>query len=314
MPETATAVLDLIKPEIGGSKQSWGNRTNENWDKLEAFVKAHHELLSSSIQNGGQTASFSDYNAAGDPITPARNLNDESFRVMKAPLYYVDTLLDDPFHDIPRDRPGAVVYQKWVKALLDECIPVGTIFAYTGPVASIPKGWQLCDGSSYVDPANQARNTPNLFRRNLIGGYSYGVGGTTPFAQGDFGGEVNHIHGFTTDKTALTQGHLPHVRLRFTDNAGHYTSSAVTYVGDTAQADKGIQLISTLRYNDWQLEFLDGRISAPSADEQGHYHTGKTYSQSTTAGVAVELFPLYYVVAYIMKVKRLQDMLDKDYL
>ena len=38
MPDTTTAVLALIKPEVGASRDSWGSKTNLNWDTLDQFV------------------------------------------------------------------------------------------------------------------------------------------------------------------------------------------------------------------------------------------------------------------------------------
>jgi len=38
MPDTYTPVLALTKPEIGASRDSWGSKTNTNWDTLDQFV------------------------------------------------------------------------------------------------------------------------------------------------------------------------------------------------------------------------------------------------------------------------------------
>jgi microcystin-dependent protein len=38
MPDTTTAVLALIKPEVGASRDSWGSKTNINWDTLDTYV------------------------------------------------------------------------------------------------------------------------------------------------------------------------------------------------------------------------------------------------------------------------------------
>jgi len=35
MADTVTPKLGLIKPEIGASSDSWGNKTNQNWDKVD---------------------------------------------------------------------------------------------------------------------------------------------------------------------------------------------------------------------------------------------------------------------------------------
>jgi hypothetical protein len=38
MPDTLTPNLGLVKPEIGGSGDTWGDKTNDNWDKLDIRV------------------------------------------------------------------------------------------------------------------------------------------------------------------------------------------------------------------------------------------------------------------------------------
>jgi microcystin-dependent protein len=38
MPDTYTPGLALIKPEVGASRDSWGSKTNTNWDTLDQFV------------------------------------------------------------------------------------------------------------------------------------------------------------------------------------------------------------------------------------------------------------------------------------
>ena len=38
MPDTFTTVLSLTKPEVGASRDSWGSKTNGNWDALDSFV------------------------------------------------------------------------------------------------------------------------------------------------------------------------------------------------------------------------------------------------------------------------------------
>lgn len=38
MPDTPTTILSLTKPEVGGSTNTWGAKTNTNWDSVDAVV------------------------------------------------------------------------------------------------------------------------------------------------------------------------------------------------------------------------------------------------------------------------------------
>lgn len=58
MPDTYTAVLGLTKPEVGGSTSTWGTKTNDNWDALDALFEGADVL---KLPHGGTGA----VNAAG---------------------------------------------------------------------------------------------------------------------------------------------------------------------------------------------------------------------------------------------------------
>lgn len=62
----------------------------------------------------------------------------------------------------------------------------GLICLWSGAIADIPAGWQLCDGTL---------GTPDLRNRFIV------AAGDT-FAPGDAGGAINHNHAFTGDSHA----------------------------------------------------------------------------------------------------------------
>ena len=53
MADTNTTNLNLVKPEIGGSADTWGTKTNQNWDGVDALFDAGPYL---KIANGGTGA------------------------------------------------------------------------------------------------------------------------------------------------------------------------------------------------------------------------------------------------------------------
>ena len=53
MPDTFTANLSITKPEVGASADTWGNKTNANWDTVDALFPSG-DL---AVVNGGTGAS-----------------------------------------------------------------------------------------------------------------------------------------------------------------------------------------------------------------------------------------------------------------
>jgi len=307
MAETITSVLDLIKPEIGGSKTIWGNRWNDNAEKLDKAYAADHDALLSSIQNGGNLNTITRFDASGNAITPPDNLADEKFRVMQALLLYNEALYDDPMHDIPVNRPGAVVSQKWVKALLDIVFPIGIIVPWGGLEDQIPRHWLLCNGQSFVVGAD-TRYTPNLLKKFIMGaGTSSGaVAPVSPFRPGDQGGVTTHVHHFRTDKHILTRAELPAFRpdwpstaiprglVRWTDgstNHGFVLNGAAGGVGEF--------------WGESAMNYLGSGL--------GHDHDGITDGPGTygagppPTSTPIDVYPPYWALCYIMKAKNLVD-------
>ena len=52
MPDTFTANLSLTKPEIGASTDTWGNKTNANWDSMDSLFPSARL----TVANGGTGA------------------------------------------------------------------------------------------------------------------------------------------------------------------------------------------------------------------------------------------------------------------
>lgn len=299
MAETRTAVVDLIKPEIGGSFTTWGNRLNGDLDALDSWLSDVNKMLSTSIQNGGNlVGTFVDYDANGDAISPARNLSDESFRTMQDLLFYSTNLNDDPMNDIPPNRPGALVTQKWVRTLIDLFIPIGTIVMWSGTtVASIPYGWTLCNG---VRPSGSEVTPPNLMGRFILGAYPDGDAahnGMQPGQSYGTAGTFGHTHTITIGNTSLNYTQLPaHV---------HNTSGAGSELLIGRMTSGGSYLIQGggLPNGYGQVSIGDAAYvnngTTPYLQGLPHNHT----ATSTNDNAA----PPYWAMLYIMKYKNLKD-------
>lgn len=295
MAETITAVVDLIKPEIGGSFNTWGNRTNDNWEKLDKWLEASNKMLSTSIQNGANTGTFTDYDANGNAISPARNLaTDESFRTMTNLLLYTEALYDQPLTDIPANRPGAIVHQKWVRALIDSLFPVGTILMWAGTtMGSIPPRWTLCNG---VRPTGSEVTPPNLMGRFVLGAWP-GVAGMNPGESYGTAGTFGHTHTITVAGTSLNYTQLPaHVHDTTAPGSDQFIcrmtsggSYAISGGGDANGYGQGSVGDAAL-INNRTTPYLQGLP---------HNHTA-TSSNDNAA-------PPYWAVMYIMKYQNLVD-------
>lgn len=298
MAETRTTVVDLIKPEIGGSFTTWGNRLNADLDALDAWLSDVNKMLSTSIQNGGNlTGTFVDYDANGNAISPARNLaEDESFRTMKNLLLYSGTLIDDPLNDIPANRPGAMVPQIWVRKLIDMLFPVGTILMWAGTtVASIPYGWTPCNG---IRPPGTEVTPPNLQGRFPLGAYTELASvGLRPGDSYGAAAVFGHTHTITVNGHALTYNQLP-PHVHNTDAPGSDQIICRRTTGGTYAISGGGN--------------PDG-FGLGSVDDAAKINNGTTpYLQSlphnhgaTSAGDNAP--PPYWAVLYIMKYKNLAD-------
>lgn len=299
MAETITAVVDLIKPEVGGSFTTWGNRLNEDMDKLDSWLDAEHKLLSTSIQNGGNlTGTFTDYDASGNAITPPRNLSDESFRTMQNLLFYADTLNDDPMNDIPANRPGALVTQKWVRMLVDLFVPIGSIMMWSGATfASIPAGWCPCNG---VRPAGSEVTPPNLMGRFVLGAYPDGDAahaGMQPGQSYGAAGVFGHTHTITIGNTSLNYTQLPAHVHDSTAPGSDIFICRMTSGGSYAIAGGG-------NADGWgqgavgDAALINNRTT-PYLQGLPHNHTGTSTNDNAA--------PPYWAVIYIMKYKNLAD-------
>lgn len=183
--------------------------------------------------------------------------------------------------------------------LAQEILPAGTILIWSGVVADIPKGWQLCDGTN---------GTPDLRARFVMGGGGSINVGTT-------GGNLN----FTL---SLTESNLPahtHSLSGLTsDTAGSHSHT----ISDPGHAHTQYSEYFNLASVDSALSLMSrglpqppaGRNSGPAVNASstnitintsgGHTHTfpgATTSSVGSGASVAIPTTPPYYALCYIMR-------------
>jgi hypothetical protein len=123
MPESYTEYYDLVKPELDGSADVWGQRLNEDLDKIDAAIRNCAHLTS--------------HPAFNTPLTG----NDFQLPVLLPAQ-------PDP-NVISHERLAAT--QTWVDGrilfYLNKFFPPGSIMMWSGAFGSVPTGWTFCDGS-----------------------------------------------------------------------------------------------------------------------------------------------------------------------
>lgn len=114
--------------------------------------------------------------------------------------------------DLPTSSVTGLVVGSTVSApgSEDNSLPVGSIIIWSGTVASIPTGWQLCDGTN---------GTPDLRDRFVVGARQDSGGTAMTTVSGSLtksGGSISHTHSGTTDSRYIRGGG----NWRIDDNSG----------------------------------------------------------------------------------------------
>lgn len=98
----------------------------------------------------------------------------------------------------------------------------GMIMLWYGPVATIPSGWALCDGT---------QGTPDL-----AGKFVYGAGVPVP-PVGATGGTLSHLHAFTGDGHSHNLDIQPYIEDVYPAGYYHHGTDAAPATGDTDLAN-----------------------------------------------------------------------------
>ena len=150
-----------------------------------------------------------------------------------------------------------------------EGVPSGIIAMWSGTNASIPTGWNLCDGTN---------GTPDLRDRFIVGS------GNT-YSTGDTGG---------ADSVTLTEAQMP-----------SHTHSGSSLGTNTTGAHSHTFQHSSVAGSSWGYN-VGGNSTSPwvtitTSTAGNHSHTITGNTGSAGSGAAHENRPPYYALAYIMK-------------
>lgn len=175
-------------------------------------------------------------------------------------------------------------------------VPAGIIMLWSGSVASIPDGWELCNGLN---------GTPDLTDKFIVGA------GSLTYDPGDSGGSTSHTHVNTMDAAgththtltiathALTEAELP------VHKHGNGVCDNITtlYNHGTLSASPNTSGSIESNGSTGTTEGYTTNVGSGNA----HGHSGSTADNGgshthTLNNVAASSLPPYYALAYIMRV------------
>lgn len=195
--------------------------------------------------------------------------------------------------------------------LYSKLFPVGGIIMWSGPIASIPSGWALCDGTL---------STPDLRDRFIIGaGHSFRppgqVGGAFAFTSSVNGGHSHslniensgaHNHTITVNSHALTTAQIPSHQHETVNIRGGVGDNSATNAGfGTAGRNANMATVNNFAQIPVGLSGAvgsgQGHSHTASSDQQAlHSHVGSTSTEAAHTHT-VDCVPPYYALAFIMK-------------
>jgi len=322
MAESTTAVYKFIKPDIGGSKETWGNRLNKDLDDLDTQLALQNSSQWTGLQNGLNTTVVKDYSTTPPGTLP---LTDPRFRTAGNVLYYTKAMIDtiggnpnatppvvasDEFFK-PAER-GILVPQALLYRMADLLIPVGTIVIWSGYVVGdathpgIPAGWHLCDGTQnlQIEGGGGADiDIPDLRGRFILGAYQEDATASVhpkmkpndPISGS--AGVFGHNHANVVQGTALIAGQIPALQVRAAPSPNLGSASIV--IRTAARSDSDYDLPTRGATGDATTGFGATWSGNPLGSGPANEHTHPISNVANTTPDSP-----WYALCYIIKIRK----------
>jgi hypothetical protein len=263
MADTETLNYQLVKPEVGGSFETWGNKINGNLDVIDTKLKENNTLAAAAMPKTGGT------------FTGA----------VKGPTAAVDADL-------------ATFLQ--LKQYLTYASPVGIIHAWAGTLATIPAGFALCNGQTVN--GNTTPNLTDRFIMGAGLNYNPGAfGGSVSHDHG--GGTGSTILSVAQMPSHAHSVYDPtHIHALADPGHSHYFYDTGMFSGDFGTgAYPGSSPSQGENYEATQVSYT-GVYMGYAATGISIYANGGGQGHNHTIASVNHLNP-FYALAFIMRVK-----------
>ena len=183
-----------------------------------------------------------------------------------------------------------------VVGALNQFLPLNLVMVWTGSIASIPAGWQLCDGTN---------GSPNLKDKFVIGAGNLYTTGTTGGATTAALATANlpvHTHAIVDNGHSHAFSQSPHNHTISDPGHSHnMNANSSNAVGGSTALFTGKGATSSANYGS-SVSGVNG-VTIAAANANLSINTGTTgiTTANTGSGTAFSVMPPYYAYAFICK-------------